>query len=192
MRPRNAAAAALLLLAACQGSDKKPGPTADPLPVVRTDACPAAGQLLPADKRPAKGTRLADVTLPCIGQDARVDMRALGGVPTVVNLWASWCLPCRTEMPDLQRSYKYYDGRVRFLGVDTERFERDGRAAIQRTAVSYPSVFDKDERIKRGLNSRNLPVTVLVGADGLIKDVHLGQLTEKELRAAVAKHLGVS
>jgi len=189
MRGAYAAAAALLAAVACGGpGEPKPGGTRQELPPIATDPCPAPGPNAGANG----GTRLPEVSLSCIGHDGSVAMRALGGTPYVVNLWASWCLPCRTEMPEFQRVYTSLKGRVGFLGVDTKDFEREARASIQRAAVSYPSVFDQDERIKRSVNTRSLPATVFLRADGTIADVHVGQLTEAELRAAITKHLGVS
>src|SRR3712207_3528365 len=111
--------------------------------------------------------------------------------PTVVNLWGSWCFPCRTEMPEFQKVHRDLGDKVRFLGVDTKDFERPARVAIQNAAITYANVFDKDERIKRSVNARSLPTTVLIGTDGRIKNVHVGELTAAELRAQITKHLGV-
>lgn len=185
-----AAAAALLALVACSGGTDpaKPGADGGALPMIGTDPCPPAGPNAAA----TGGKRLPAVDLACLGHEGKVNMRSLGGTPYVVNLWASWCLPCRTEMPEFQRVYVSLEERVGFLGVDTKDFERPGREAIQRAAVSYPSVFDPDERIKRAVNTRSLPATVFLRADGTIANVHVGQLTEAELRAAITKHLGVS
>ena len=196
MRRRTATAAlALLALAGCTngGDPKKPKdpPGNDAVPIA-IDACPTPEELLPEEKRPTSGNRLPDVTLPCLGHPGTVSMRALGGKPTVVNLWASWCFPCRTEMPEFQKVHVQMRGRVRFLGVDTKDFEKDARAAIQRAAISYPNVFDKDERVRRGVNARTLPATLLVGPDGRIRNVHVGELTAAELRAQITKHLGVT
>lgn len=186
---RYAAAVALLALVACQrGEPSEPRASGEPLPMIALDACPAT----PGGASEGGGRRLPDVELPCLGHDSRVRMAALGGTPYVVNLWASWCLPCREEMPEFQKVYMDLKGRIGFLGVDTKDFERPAREAIQRAAVSYPSVFDPDERIKRAVNTRSLPATVLLRADGTIADVHVGQLTEAELRASIEQHLGVS
>jgi thiol-disulfide isomerase/thioredoxin len=155
--------------------------------VIATDACPPL-----AAPQAGSGKRLPDVELACLGHDSRVNMRALGGTPYVVNLWASWCLPCRQEMPEFQKVYTSLKGRVGFLGVDTKDFERPARESIQRAAVSYPSVFDPDERIKRAVNTRSLPATIFLNADGTIASVHVGELTEAELRESIRKHLGVS
>jgi thiol-disulfide isomerase/thioredoxin len=184
--------AALLLATACTSSGgPRPTPTeAETTPAIATDACPSANALL---AQPASdGKRLPGVTLPCIGHDGTVSMRALGGVPYVVNLWGSWCFPCRTEMPEFQKVYADYKGRVGFLGVDTQDFDKPARAAIQVAGVSYPSVFDKDSKVKLAIGTRSLPTTILIGADGRIKDVHVGQLTGAELRANIATFLNVS
>jgi thiol-disulfide isomerase/thioredoxin len=182
--------AVLLALTACtHTTNARPSP--EPTLIVGTDPCPAPADLLATP--PGSGQRLPDVTLPCIGAGDAVRMRAIGGVPTVVNLWASWCLPCRTEMPEFQHVHRALGARVRFLGVDTQDIrENDARSAIQRAAISYPSVYDPAVRVRRAVNARSLPTTILVGADGLIKNVHVGQLTGAELRADIAKYLGVS
>jgi thiol-disulfide isomerase/thioredoxin len=188
MRLRHLAAA--FLLTACSNGAANPQDD-EPLPMIAIDACPAPEDLLTRPEEPASGRRLADVTLPCIGHAGEVRMRALGKVPTVVNLWGSWCFPCRTEMPEFQQAHAALGDRVRFLGVDTKDFERPARVAIQNAAISYANVFDKDERIRRGVNARSLPTTVLVGADGLIKDVHVGQLTATELRGLITKYFAL-
>ncbi|MDQ1713813.1 MAG: hypothetical protein QOE45_3263 [Frankiaceae bacterium] len=189
MRRGYAAAAALLALAGCTHAKKQAVP--EPTPIVGTDPCPAPADLLQAP--PGSGQRLPDVTLRCIGEGDAVRMRSVGGTPTVVNLWASWCTPCRTEMPEFQQVHRALGAKVRFLGVDTQDArENDARSAIQRAAITYPSVYDFDQHVKRAVNSRVVPTTILVGADGLIKEVHVGQLTGAELRAAITKFLGVT
>lgn len=192
MRLRYAAAVALLAATACTSGTSRPRPTSEPLPSVVTDPCPAPAELLTRAEEPASGKRLPDVTLSCLGHEGTVRMRALGRTPTVLNLWGSWCFPCRTEMPEFQKAHFALGTKVRFLGVDTRDFEREGLDAIRRAGIGYASVFDKKERVRRSVGSLVLPVTVLVGADGLVKNVHVGQLTGTELRADIAKYLGVS
>ena len=189
-----AAAAALAALAACTtgGGGPGPGPSTGPLPIVGIDACPGPAELLSAAEEPKDGRRLPDVTLPCLGHPGEVRLRALGKVPTVVNLWGSWCFPCRTEMPEFQKVHVALGERVRFLGVDTKDFERPARTAIQNAAITYANVFDPDEKVRRALNARAMPTTVLVGADGRIKDLHVGELTADELRGLIREHFGVA
>jgi thiol-disulfide isomerase/thioredoxin len=186
-----ALAGAVLLLSACTQGDEKPTPD-NPLPMIAIDACPGPADLLQPAEEPTSGQRLPDVALPCLGHPGEVRLRALGKVPTVLNLWASWCEPCRSEMPEFQQVHAALDDKVRFLGVDTKDFERPARTTIQDTAITYASVVDKDEKVRRAVNARGMPTTILVGADGLIKNVHVGELTGQELRAQISKHLGVS
>ena len=188
---RAAAAARLLALTACTGGGGGDGDRSrEPLPPIATDPCPAAGELL---AQPAPdGDRLPDVRLRCLGHDGEVPMRLLGGKPYVVNLWASWCIPCRTEMPAFQQVRRALGGRAGFLGVNTKDREASARSTIQDTGISYPSVFDEGERIRRHVNARSLPATLFVSAEGRIENVHVGELTATELRALIGKHLGVS
>lgn len=183
------AAAALVLLAAVACTDGTTKRTPETPPPIATDPCPSDQELL--DQAPVRGG-LPDVSLRCIGHQGSVRMALVGRTPTVVNLWGSWCFPCRTEMPEFQKVHIALGDKVRFLGVDTKDFENAARSAIQRAGISYASVFDPDERIKRAVGTRSLPTTILLGTDGLIKNVHVGELTAAELRADITKYLGVS
>jgi thiol-disulfide isomerase/thioredoxin len=185
-------AAALLALTACTNGTASPKSTGEPTPIVGIDECPKPETLLAKAEQPTKGNRLPDVTLPCLGHGGTVALRALGKVPTVVNLWGSWCFPCRTEMPQFQQVHAALGAKVRFLGVDTKDFDRPARVAIQNAAITYANVTDPDEKVGNALSARSLPTTVIVGADGLIKNVHVGELTGAELRALLTKHVGVS
>ena len=92
-------------------------------------------------------------------------MHELRGTPVVVNLWASWCEPCKLEMPRLAAAAaEHLD--VQFVGVDT-RDSRDGAESfIARFSVPFPSLFDPDGAIQTELGSFGLPVTLFFDADG--------------------------
>lgn len=188
--------AACLVATACTAEgppdrgDASPG--ASGLPLIALDPCPAAADLLDAD---ARGEVLPAVTLDCLGDGPAVSLRRLGRLPTVLNLWASWCAPCRSEMPELQRVYVELKGRVRFLGVNTDDSPRAARETVQITAVSYPSVVDRESALREGLGgvaALGMPTTVLIDADGEIAAVLSGEKTADELRAAIADELGVT
>ncbi|MCA1823963.1 MAG: TlpA family protein disulfide reductase [Mycobacteriales bacterium] len=192
---RTAIVAALLAVATgCTGGSRTPvtdaSRSAPPLPMIATDPCPSADQLLPADARPA-GERLPDLTLPCLGVAGSVPLRALGRVPTVVNLWASWCAPCRDEMPAFQRIYAAAHGRVRFLGVNTRDTQHDALAAIQHTGINYPSVYDARGRLRAALAAVAMPTTLIVSATGVVVFRQYGPVTPADLTAALADRAGV-
>lgn len=174
------------------GSDRHGGtpaggaPAEEPLPMIATANCPDTAT------RATPEAQLPNLTLPCLGHPGQVRLRGLVGQPTVVNLWASWCVPCRSEMPALQRLHRAAGGQLRVLGVASSDSERAARATIQNTGVRYPSVLDLDGAVKRDLGALGLPLTLFVTADGRVAHRKLGEMTYDQMRAAVRDHLGVA
>jgi cytochrome c biogenesis protein CcmG/thiol:disulfide interchange protein DsbE len=158
----------------------------EPMPLIATADCPdTAGRATPE-------AQLPDLTLPCLGHPGAVRLRGLVGQPAVVNLWASWCQPFRSEMPTLQRLHQAAGGAVRLLGVASSDTERAARATIQATGVRYPSLLDLDGAAKRDLGAFGLPLTLFVSADGRVVHRKLGEMTYAQMRSAVRDHLGVT
>lgn len=92
-------------------------------------------------------------------------MEELRGTPVVVNLWASWCEPCKVEMPRLASAAGRHPG-VQFLGVDTLDAREGAESFIAEFAVPFPSLFDPEGAIRLELEGFGLPVTVFFDADG--------------------------
>lgn len=159
------------------------------LPPIATADCPETSGLTVVKE--ASGDRLPDLTLQCIGSSRRVALRALVGTPTVLNLWASWCLPCKKEMPAFQQVYASAGGRVRFLGVNVADSDRNARATIQNTGIAYASVRSAGREMLRALRVPGPPMTLFVDASGIVVHREVGELTEAELRGRIAEHLGV-
>ncbi|MGH3449515.1 MAG: TlpA family protein disulfide reductase [Haloechinothrix sp.] len=128
---------------------------------------------------------LPALRLPCLGSGPSVDLAQLTGEPTVVNVWASWCGPCRREMPGMQQVYQEYGDEVRFLGVNTRDDPRAAAAFVEELAVTYPQVIDQDGRLLRHLGAPGLPVTLVLDAQGRVTAKHLGEMTPEQLRAAI-------
>jgi cytochrome c biogenesis protein CcmG/thiol:disulfide interchange protein DsbE len=102
-------------------------------------------------------------------------LAAARGTPVVVNQWASWCGPCRYEFPFFQRLAQRYQGRVRFLGVDS----RDSRGPAERFPARYPTPFerieDPDAAAARSFrDGRAWPTTAFYGAAGRLVYTHPG------------------
>lgn len=112
------------------------------------------------------------------------------GQPTVVNFWASWCVPCLREMPALQAVHRQVGDRVRFIGVDHLDRRADALAFQRQTGVAYPSGFDPDGTTAEHYRLGGLPSTVVIGADGRVKVVHLGPLTQEGLHRALRSAFG--
>lgn len=104
----------------------------------------------------------------------------------VVNVWATWCEPCRREQPALQRVQAEFEGRgVEFLGIDY----RDDRAAAERWiadfGVTYPSLSDPDGRAAALLGFPFLPDTYLVDSSGSMRYVVYGETSAEELSGLI-------
>lgn len=139
-------------------------PGAAPLPGPGTPEEPSAPQRPPGPPLviPPAGGRLA--------------LAALRGHPIVVNFWASWCAPCRAEMPMLMRAaHAYASHGVLVLGLDVDDTPADARRFLAQYRVDYPVVTVPDDRLPRAYGVIGLPTTVFVDASGMIRARQIGQ-----------------
>jgi thiol-disulfide isomerase/thioredoxin len=115
----------------------------------------------------------------------------LRGRPLVLNVWASWCVPCRKEMPAFQSVYLRARGVVGFLGVDYLDQEGAARRLAADTGVTYPLAADPKgtEVAKFGVTA--LPTTLFFSTDGVLRGRRFGELDAERLRAAIRSYLGV-
>lgn len=198
----------LVALAGCSGgqpvtrSSTAPGtPTTTP---VQPDGDPSA---LAAQKAAAKiedcpsttATEPVDgglppLTLGCLGGGRPVQLAGLRGTPMVINIWAQWCGPCRTEAPYLAEVSGQTDGRVAFVGIDfIDRYPGLAIAFADEAGWRYPQLVDPDGVIQVPLKVQGPPRTIFMRADGTIAYVHSGPFTSSDqLRELVTTHLGVS
>jgi thiol-disulfide isomerase/thioredoxin len=116
----------------------------------------------------ADGAALPDVTLPCFVGGHPVRLAQLGA-PAVINLWASWCAPCRTELPQVQRYADRTAGRVLVIGVITEDPVRSRPASlIDDLGLRFPMLTDSSAGLQRAVGGQVLPMTLLVDAQGRV------------------------
>ncbi len=97
------------------------------------------------------------------------------GDVVMINFWATWCGPCRQEMPLLNELYVRYE-RVGFnlLGVNIDDDSRRAMQMIEELGVSFPVLFDARKEVSKLYNVEAMPVTVLVDREGIVRYVHLG------------------
>ena len=114
----------------------------------------------------------------------------LRGTPVVVNVWASWCGPCRAEAPLLHDAAARYGRRVQFLGVDILDSLDGARSFIADHGVAYPSVFDPPGAIRDSLAMLGQPMTAFYDADGTLVSTWPGQLTQTALEQGIREALG--
>lgn len=113
------------------------------------------------------------------------------GQPLVVNFFASWCAPCRAEMPDIQSTFEQARGKVAFVGVNADLTEADWRDFVAESEVSYPTVFQPDNVIFSELGLIGMPSTVLINPDGTVAYLHSGIIDADELKNLIGEHLKV-
>jgi thiol-disulfide isomerase/thioredoxin len=131
-----------------------------------------AGAAKPLAKLYAQGDRLVSGGTSAFGSQ----LRALRGHPVVVNVWASWCEPCRMEFPYLQRLSAKYGKRVAFVGVDTNDNDAAARTFLAELPLPYPSYTDPNKDIAQSVGATvGLPDTVYYDASGKQVFVKQGQ-----------------
>ena len=118
---------------------------------------------------------------------ATVSLDRYRGKVVVMNLWASWCPPCRAEMPDLQRLEDAYGSRgVVVLGVNQGESADRARAFADSLKITFPIWIDDSQRYGRVYAALGLPTTVVIGPDGTVVHGYDGALTLDQMRAAIA------
>ncbi|WP_307872751.1 TlpA family protein disulfide reductase [Paractinoplanes ovalisporus] len=157
-------------------------PPSAPASAVPSSASPAAGGSAMAS--------LPDLTLPCFTGDDQVSLREVRG-PAVINLWASWCGPCRAELPVMQSLADQTAGRLTVLGVDTGDQRDKGASFAVDAGVRMPTLFDEKSTLLNNLGRINLPITLFVDAGGKTY-VHPLPLKAPELAELVGTHTGVT
>ena len=109
----------------------------------------------------------------------------LRGKPVVVNIWASWCAPCRTEMPLLQEAADEYAGRAVILGVASNDDPRSAQQFLDDLGLTYPNVFDDTSEIRVALGLTAYPTTYVFGVDGEIRARVNGGISEQRLASLI-------
>ncbi len=108
------------------------------------------------------------------------------GTPVVVNLFASWCPSCLTEMPAFERASQDYSGRVMIVGVDSQDTPSEGLRLARQLGVTYPLLIDtRHADLYALLHGQGMPVTAFIGRDGAVRRAYSGELDEALLRQLI-------
>lgn len=132
-----------------------------------------------------KSTKPVPFSLPELagaGKRSYTSQADLLGKPVVLNLWASSCTVCRSEMPAIESVARTLGGRVRFVGVDSADERGAARAFVRRYGVTYTQLFDPKAVVATGYGIPGLPVTVFVTPAGKVVGENIGALSATSLR----------
>jgi thiol-disulfide isomerase/thioredoxin len=111
------------------------------------------------------------------------------GRPVLVNFWGSYCGPCISEMPDLERIKAKYGDRLQIVGFDVQDGETAARQMAERTGVTYLLGFDPSAAIAGSFSVASLPTTVMIGRDGTVTYSRTGARNFDELSALIDENL---
>jgi thiol-disulfide isomerase/thioredoxin len=187
---------ALLVVAGCSASHRT-GTSPGPGGTAATPAEIAAAHLRPCPPSSATAAPggLPDVTVPCLGHGPAVHMAGLTGMPTVVNVWGSWCPPCQAEEKYLSSAYDKDHSHVRFLGVDVVDEADSALSFVTHVSppVHFPSVFDESRKVALGLHVASPPYTFFVSAAGRIVGKSAGAYSSTaQVQSDIARYLHVA
>jgi cytochrome c biogenesis protein CcmG/thiol:disulfide interchange protein DsbE len=124
-----------------------------------------------------------DFTLEALDGDGTISLSDYRGKAVVLNFWASWCGPCKTEAPLLQSAWeRYRDRGLVVLGVDAQDFKTDGRRFAERYGLTYPIAHDQDGVTLGRYGYSAFPETWFVDRQGRLVGEHIqGEFSEEQL-----------
>ena len=141
----------------------------------------AAGALPPA---PAVGHPAPDFTLTSVTGET-FKLSNLRGTPVVLNFWATWCPPCRSEMPELQAASQRLAGQVAIVGVDQVETPAQVQTFASQSGITYPIPLDQGADASRLYRVRSLPTTFFIDRAGIIRQMQIGPVTEATLEQSL-------
>lgn len=101
--------------------------------------------------------------------------------PAVVNVWASWCLPCRSEAPLLNEAFAQYGDQIEFIGVDVQDNQSDAKAFLAEFGLDFTHFFDRSREIPNSYGGIGTPITFFFGQNGELVNTHNGVVDERTL-----------
>ncbi|MGD9894591.1 MAG: TlpA family protein disulfide reductase [Dehalococcoidia bacterium] len=114
----------------------------------------------------------------------------LRGSVVILNFWATWCAPCRQEMPEFVRIYSTMHGQgLEIVAVDLQEAEGQVQSFVDEFGMRFPILFDRSGEVARTYRVNQLPVTLIIDRDGVVRATKYGPVTPDFLQAELAKVL---
>ncbi len=129
---------------------------------------------------PFPGYRAPDFAFPDL--DGKIwQLSALRGKPVLLNFWATWCPPCRKEIPDLQAFHEQYGDRIVLLGINWAEEPEDVRAFMERYGATYTTLLDEDGKFFVRYRLTGLPTSYWIDEEGIIRGMWLGAMDLEDM-----------
>lgn len=112
------------------------------------------------------------------------------GKPVLINFFASWCLPCREEMPAIEKIVREYQPKgVAFLAISTDDTEANAKDFVKKYGVTFPVGIDKSTEIQKAYGLYGIPTTYFIDKQGMVNYFHSGSVTEELMKHELDKLL---
>lgn len=128
--------------------------------------------------------RLPDVAIAELDGGGSSNLADIDG-PAVINLWATWCAPCRREIPDFEEIHRARGDTIRFVGINVGEDADQALSFLDELDVSYDQFLDPEGFVVTELKATAMPVTIVIDADGVVTTRHLGPLDQDGLNDAI-------
>ena len=150
----------------------------------------ASGALAPCTSIATIEAAEKSILTECLDGGVGVDLSRIKG-PAIVNVWGSWCKPCKDELPIIKDFYAELDPTIQLIGVDVEETSINaGRKFALEQGITWPNLFDRDGQT-RPVFGMGVPVTWFIGSDGKVVAKHIGVITSiEQIREATEKAFG--
>ncbi len=136
--------------------------------------------------RARAGAKMPEFTLTNL-QGQAVHLSDYAGQVVLVNAWATWCPPCRAEMPALYAFYQAHQAEgFELLAVNAGEDQATVKSFIAQEGFTFPVLLDPGTGVLNGLGIDAFPTSVLIGRDGLVKNIHIGYYAPETVQADVA------
>ena len=147
------------------------------------------GQVVSCSTITTNATKTSGTTLECLDGNSKVLLESIKG-PAIINVWGSWCAPCREEMPYLRELAA--TGKVQIIGIDVEEKSMEAaRKFVVEQGMTWPNLYDKDGSTKSSFGM-GVPITWYLNSKSEVAYKHIGVLKSKDqLFAEVEKYLGI-
>lgn len=143
------------------------------------------------DNRLELGAPAPDFALPSVRSENEVlRLSGLRGKAVVVNFYASWCGPCRQELPDFEAVSREFADEVTFIAVNVQESRADALRILEETGATFPAVLDSDGEVAARYGLRGMPSTYLLDAEGVVRKFGPGALDADTLRSELRELLG--
>ena len=142
-------------------------------------ACGGPGEAVPQGIN--QGNRARDFTLTSL-DGSEVSLSDFDDSVVLINFWATWCPPCRAEIPDFEEAYRAHkDDGFMVLGINVEESHKLVEPFVNSVDMTYPVLLDERGQVMQEYRGMGLPMSLLVDKDGVIQQRHMGTLTADQL-----------